>query len=137
MASKKPVVAWGIVVVAAVACLANALTGLAVVTAVGQRPAQEVVVTAILSIVVVGASAFILLGTLRATFRSRWPVWRIRTATRTVNNNSLLTMLGETHAILLRHALPWPHPGHAQRVIAIGQTRYIQVRRKERFLIGG
>lgn len=74
MTSRKPAVAWGIVVVSALVCLANGLAILGAVSALGQRPLHEVVATALLSAFVAGVSAFILHGTVRATFRSRWAV---------------------------------------------------------------
>ena len=74
MTSKKPVIAWVVIIVASLVCLANLITVVGALATAGQRPVREVVTTSLLSLLVAVASVFIIRGTLRGTFGSRLPV---------------------------------------------------------------
>jgi hypothetical protein len=72
--SKKPVVAWVIVVVAALAALSDCLSLLTSSIAFGRRPVQEVAGTVMLCAPFAALSAIVIRATLRGTFRSRTAV---------------------------------------------------------------
>lgn len=74
MSSKKPVVAWVVIVLACLVGFANLLTSIGAIASIGQRPAREVIGATVLSLLVVAASAFVIRGTLRGAFVSRRPV---------------------------------------------------------------
>jgi len=74
MPSRKPVIAWAVVIVAGLVGLGNVLTWISAVAKFGQRPTHEVVATALLSLFVAVVSALIIRGILRGSFGSRWPV---------------------------------------------------------------
>ena len=74
MTSKKPVIAWAVIIVAGLVGLSNLLTLVGAVAIIGQRPAQEILSAALLSLLVAAASVLIIRGTLRGTFGSRLPV---------------------------------------------------------------
>ncbi|HSC14724.1 MAG TPA: hypothetical protein VLI71_06375 [Gammaproteobacteria bacterium] len=72
--SKKPAVAWVIVVLAAFALLSDALDTLLGIIGVGRRPIRESLGTVMLCAPFAAASVLVIRGILRRTFRSRAPV---------------------------------------------------------------
>jgi hypothetical protein len=72
--SKKPAVAWVIVVVAALALLSDALDMLLGIIGIGGRPMQESLGTVVLCAPFAAASALVIRGVLRGTFLSRTAV---------------------------------------------------------------
>ena len=74
MSSKKPAVAWAVVVVAALALLSDSLSLLASIVLFGQRPVQQIVGTILLCAPLAALSVIVLRATWRGTFRSRTPV---------------------------------------------------------------
>jgi hypothetical protein len=71
---QRPVVTWVVIVVSAYVCLTYIFNALGAIFAVGAYPVAQVAPTVLLTVVIAVASAFVLFGTLRGTFRSRLPV---------------------------------------------------------------
>jgi hypothetical protein len=72
--TKKPIVAWAVIVVSGLICLSYALNAVGALTAFGVRPVREVFVTALLTGTVAALAAWIVMGTSQSTFRSRLPI---------------------------------------------------------------
>lgn len=71
---RRPDVLWFVVVFGSLAALGNLLEAIGAFAATGQRPLTEVIGHAVISLVVVAASVWVIVSLLRKSFRSKLPV---------------------------------------------------------------